>query len=684
MKIPTPGNAEAVPAQDRFARLLHPAVIMLVVGVLAYGLLLPQMGFYWDELPMSWIRYELGPEAMTKYFSTNRPVWGILYQLTTHVLPHIPIYWEVFALVLRWGSSVLVWQIATNLWPGNREFALIAGVAFLLYPGFNQQWTSYLYSHFFIVLCFLLLSFLLSMWAVRRVDRRLPLTVGGVVLSALNLWMMEYFFVLELLRPLLILRVTWLGHAGESKSRALRRTLAAWLPYLVVFVANVIWRLFVFNNQVYRPTLPGTLKADPLAAAVEIARTIALQLYRTSVAAWGQILQFPNAVGQGPRTMAFYLAVVVLTGLVVGLFFIVTRRGHPAAPRGEWWPMGLGLAAMLTAGGPFLLTGLEVTTAYPANRFTLPFMLGVSLVLAGLLALAPPVVRMWAAVALLGLAAGRQALWAEDYRHDWTTQRSMFWQMLWRAPGIASNTIVLLNEGALPYYADNSLTGALNWIYDPKNRSASMDYVVFYPTSRLGGTLPNLEAGLPIQYDFISEVFAGNTGQVLSFYYQPPGCLRLLDASIDTSNHLIPDETMMREAAGLSSSEWILAEEVARMPRIYGPEPAHMWCYYFERAGLAAQRGDWNQVAELGDQAFRLEDHPNDPVERFVYIEGYAHTGAWDRALGLSNESYRVSRRFVGPLLCRLWDRIAAAPDSSPERAQVVSKVKSMFACNGE
>ena len=66
--------------------------------------------------------------------------------------------------------------------------------------------------------------------------------------------------------------------------------------------------------------------------------------------------------------------------------------------------------------------------------------------------------------------------------------------MLWRAPGITPNTIVLLNEGALPYYADNSLIGALNWIYDPDNRSDAMDYALFYPTSRVGGTLPSSRA----------------------------------------------------------------------------------------------------------------------------------------------------------------------------------------------
>jgi hypothetical protein len=339
---------------------------------------------------------------------------------------------------------------------------------------------------------------------------------------------------------------------------------------------------------------------------------------------------------------------------------------------------------MVLAGGPFLLTSLEVSLAYPANRFTLPFMLGVSIFLAGLLAFVPSSLRMWLTITLISLAAGRQALWAEDYREDWITHKAMFWQMLWRAPGIKPDTLVLMNEGALPYYADNSLIGGLNWIYDPDNRSPRLDYALFYPTSRLGGSLPGFEVDRPIQYDFISEVFTGNTSQVLAFYYQPPGCLRLLSPLIDTENHLIPDATMMREAAALSSSEWILPADGAEMPRLFGPEPKHGWCYYFERAELAAQMGDWLHVAELGDKAFALDDHPNDPVERFVFIEGYARNGEVKRAVKLTEDSYRVSRAALGPLLCRLWERLQADASSMPEVSDAMSEIKSMLACSGE
>ncbi len=680
-------------------------ILLALVAILAYGLLIPQLGFYWDEVAMSWIRYELGPAAMTKYFSTNRPVWGLLYQITTRVIPQIPIYWQIFGLFWRWMTALLVWAIVRELWPGRRQFALIVSLFFLLYPGFDQQWTSYLYSHFFIVLCFFLFSFLCMLWSFRHPRWRWPLTFLGMIFSALNLWMMEYFFTLELFRPFVIFYVVSSPKAGQSPWRSLgktilgrlgpvktfinarsflrrvRQTFALWIPYLLVFLADVYWRLFVFNNQIYQPALIPSLKASPLSTTLGLLKTIAFDLYTVSVAAWAQVFHFPNPLVDGVRTTLYYLAIVFLIALLAIIFLFAARRDQENKVRFALWPIGLGLIAMLVSGGPFWLTGLDVTLAFPANRFTLPFMLGVSLFSAGVLELIPTRFRFGVAALFIALAAGRQALWADQFRRDWTTQKAMFWQLYWRAPGIAPNTLVLLNDGAFQFYADNSLTGALNWIYDPNPKSDGMAYVLFYPTSRLGGTLPGFQTGEPITYDFISEVFHGNTSQAVALYYRPPGCLRLLDAEIDSDNHLIPNESLMREAARLSSSAWITPDQTAIMPQVYGPEPTHGWCYYFERADLARQEGDWQRVADLGRIAFDLNDHPNDPIERFVLIEGYAHVGDWNQVKQLALASYKVSPSYVGPLLCKLLTRIDRDIPSSSDKASSLNDLRTKFSC---
>ncbi len=283
-------------------------------------------------------------------------------------------------------------------------------------------------------------------------------------------------------------------------------------------------------------------------------------------------------------------------------------------------------------------------------------------------------------ILLVSLAAGRQFLWSVDYMRDWQLQKNLFWQMTWRAPGIKPDTLILMNE-ELSISADNSLSAALNWIYAPETKQGSIHYVLFYPTNRLDSSLPELKLNLPVHYDYLAGTFDGNTSQALAFYYNPPSCLRLLEP-FDKDNRFILDESLMREASALSNPDRITADPTAVMPAIYGPEPEHGWCYYFQKADLARQLGQWDEVAKLGDKAFKLNDHPNNPVERFVFIEGYAHVGEWQRAVELSKVSYKVSKEYVGPLLCQLWKRVEAETAPSLERSEAIADVKTMFICH--
>jgi hypothetical protein len=180
---------------------------------------------------------------MARYFSTNRPVWGLLYQVTTRLLPQVPVYWQIFALLWRWLGALAAWGIVRELWKDKPRFALSVALLFLLYPGFNQQWGSYLYSHFFIVLFFFLLSIFLML---RR--KAIP----ALILSALNLWMMEYFFPLEFAR----VGFLWLSLRDEypDPRDRVRPTLRLWAPYLAVFALAV---LSACSSSIIRSTASG-------------------------------------------------------------------------------------------------------------------------------------------------------------------------------------------------------------------------------------------------------------------------------------------------------------------------------------------------------------------------------------------------------------------------------------------
>jgi hypothetical protein len=265
----------------------------------------------------------------------------------------------------------------------------------------------------------------------------------------------------------------------------------------------------------------------------------------------------------------------------------------------------------------------------------------------------------------VGLSIGWQVNLAEGYVREWEETKAFFWQMSWRIPSLEPGTLIFLNDSALTYYADNSLSAGLNWTFGTSNQSGRADYWLFHPRSRLGGSLPVLEAGQSIQYNFLAGVFDGNTSHSLSLDYSPPRCLRVLDPGLDPVNPLL--HPTLRATSSFSKTELILTEGAALVPTLFGPEPEHTWCFYFEKADLARQQGKWQEVVELGDEAMSQKLRPASHLEWMIFIESYAHTGAWMRSLDSTGYVSSMAP-YLDPVLCNLWTQILQTTSETPER----------------
>ena len=669
------------------AFITSPPLILAAVAFLAYGILAPQLGFYWDGLAISWIGYELGPEALTTYFSTNRPALGILYQSLTSLLPYKPIFWQILALILRWLSSLLLWAILRQLFPRQKTLSLTAALLFLLYPGFNQQFVSFVYSSHLTVLAF----FLFSIYAMLKGTRNW--TVVALLSSLINLLLGEYFFLLDLIRlPILWISLPLITGSGRWEKERIPRVISTWLPYFGILLMMIIGRTFLLTNETYEYSLLTDLKTAPLLALWGLTKTVFISLYTTLIAAWGQAFMLPDFELQGRVTIAIYLGIIFITFALVLYNLVVRASALSARAKQGLNPLlqsnnnaftliTLGIFAALLAGIPFWLTGLPVTLGFPANRATLSFMLGSVFFLVGIISLIPRKnLRIAFFALIIAFSAGRQFLWADEFRRDWIVQRNFFWQMSWRIPALEKDTLILLNEGALKFYADNSLSAPLNWIYAPDATAEHIPYMLFYPRSRFGVDGEKLTENMPLTHDFIAGEFNGNSAQMVLINFSPPGCLHIIDPEIDSENKFISD-LLIRDAAPFSRPELILTEGTPNLPEIYAPEPKHGWCYYYQKAGLARQRGDWEQVVKWGEKAFASGDYPNDPTENFVFIEAYAHTNAWGNAEQLSARAKRISPSYMTPLLCPLWERIERETDYSPDKVQSLERVKDDFNC---
>ncbi len=461
--------------------------------------------------------------------------------------------------------------------------------------------------HFAVLSLFLASLGLMALSLRKPIWPAWPLTVLAMACAA-SMFSLEYFIGLELARPLLIWAVLRNEKpSGQVEKRLWLRIFQYWLPYLLVLAAFLAWRIFVFKFQFYRPILIDQFSANPLNALAGLAVRILADLKTVTWDAWKQLFSLPPGGWSGwVADLGLVAAGVGLTGLFL-LRLDPARNASPGQPRlRAKATAGILLASLfllLVAGAPFWAPVIPVDVVFPWDRSSLPFILGSSLALAGLVTLIPqPRLQGLLLAGLVGLSLGSQYQNALVYRQVGSNAQAFFWQLSWRAPGLQPGTILISDKIPLDRFSDNDMTPILNWTYAPALTGHVMPYQLFDLETRENGGLPGLKPGLPVTHSSRTMEFTGSTSNVLAVYLKLPGCLHVL-SSADARLPGLTDD--LRRVLPLSQPGLIVtgAQPPAAPPSMLNPEPAHGWCYLYEKADLARQVSDWQKVTELGDQA---------------------------------------------------------------------------------
>jgi hypothetical protein len=96
----------------------------------------------------------------------------------------------------------------------------------------------------------------------------------------------------------------------------------------------------------------------------------------------------------------------------------------------------------------------------------------------------------------------------------------------------------------------------------------------------------------------------------------------------------------IRLVGAYSEIEHVLTDEAPHTPPTvaFGTEPTHGWCYTYEQADLARQRGDWNEVVQLAQEANDKEWKPSDLIEWMPFLQAYALSGRTNEVVNIMNE----------------------------------------------
>jgi hypothetical protein len=664
-------------------------VALLVAAFFAYGLYARHLGFYWDDWTFAWARFFRGLQGLKDTFAINRPIRAYFEAPLAPLLGVNPLAWQILAVLLRWAAAVSLWWFLRQLWPREPRLAFLVALFHLIYPGFTQQSLAMTYQYFWFFQAVFFLSLGLMVWGLRAPRRLLPALTAAFVLSAVQLFSSEYLVGLELLRPLIL----WiaLGTVASTPRQRLGRTALYAVPFLIALLVYFYWRVFVFKFPSYQPVLLESLRSNPLRGTLGLAHTALVAFERVTLEAWLKIVQVPLYQWRTSRFAVIYPIVVIasLAGLSLYQNHLpeTPQAGRPAEKWKQariWQMLLVGVLGTLLAGLPFYVSGLQVNMVFESDRLSMPYFFGAGLLLAVLLELFFNRTQQIAlASGLAALAVGAQLYYGFLFRNESELQQDFSWELTWRAPAIEPGTILLSDDQTFPYTDDQALAFLINWIYAPANHTGRFPYAYNNLSIRLGNGLPSLDRNVAISQDFYaSAVFQGSTGQALVLYYHPPSCLRILNPGHDaqlvfqTVWWLDPGQPTVREVYGLppltekalplSNLDRILPDPdlVAKPPAlVIGPEPQHGWCYYFEKADLARQSGDWAQVAGLGREAMVAHSlRPADLSEYLVFIEADTHLGQWQAARDLSGK-IGAWAPVMKLSLCALWQQAAASPD---------------------
>lgn len=606
---------------------------LITLAVLAYAVHIGRLGFYRDDWYMVWAGTLLGADEISTLVLFERPVRTLFYEAAYSLIGNNVLGWHLTSLVLRIGSAAAFLWVLRQVWPRQNVATLLMASLFLIYPGFLQQPNAFLFSPNYLALLLASLSIGLTVSAMSTGSKfGARIKIIGALVLALAYWRTyEYMIGLEALRILLIFIL--IRRAGsKSKSDLAMRTLRSSAPYLAAAAAYLAWYLFFFSPErqiMDASSLLAAIFNDPLRGIVQLTTEWLKDIAESSVFAW-LVPAYSLASEAGNR--AFLTAGIVASFAVLAIVVLVWRMGigdsEVTAKIERDWPKEAVLVGGLTlcvAALPVLLAGRNFEWNSAFDRFGLHLSMPISIFVVGLLylALSPRAARL-AAFALVWISIFTHFNNGESWGDYWKAQSQMWWQLSWRAPNLDNGTTIVANIPDFAYFEDYEAWAPANLIYNDQALPLTIAAEILNETTagkvRVGAqesmymrTLPPT----PRNYD----------RSLILFLETPDSCLHLiapdiLDIPTRTTSHIL-------SLSPFGRTDVIDIAGQARTPSedIFGAEPDHNWCYYYQKGSLARQHGDWEQVARLGDEAIQRGLRAQDRSEWMPFLEAYIATG---------------------------------------------------------
>jgi hypothetical protein len=300
--------------------------------------------------------------------------------------------------------------------------------------------------------------------------------------------------------------------------------------------------------------------------------------------------------------------------------------------------MVLGLLLVVLGQIPIFIIGAHIVQETQDSRFGLAAVVGSSMFVAGAVVYLSRQYKYAVILTAVLVAGGAACQYRNSYsfKEEQNYNKNFFYQLAWRAPHIKKGTAFFLDynpvtNGASTHY---TLGTAVNGMYGINDDISKQYYwVILSNTSESWGTSfsPNVNIKSS-QFGFIT--FNGNTSQSIALSQPEKGCLRVVDSS---NRNILSMSTNTELASRVSNPSFISEKESPAinydyLNMMFGKPNINCWCYYFEKAELARQFGEWPKVLALLQEALKQKLVPENDEEWVVYVEACVHQHDYEEA----------------------------------------------------
>ena len=631
-------------------------LVLLAACLIAFGLLTPSLGFYQDD----WHFIYYAQRGLSKLWELsaydNRPFASWPYIAGFAALGFRPLAWQIATLLIRWLTTVALWMLYRTLWPKHEKLVVIPALLFALYPLYTLQPMAVTYITHWVAYLLYALSLWLMVLAVRDPKRLWPLLVLSVVLDGLQLFTIEYFNGIELLRPIILWMA--LSNASADSRPRLKTVTWTWLPYLGILAAFIFWRGFIFQSPALdnnAPTVLRDLLSAPLSTSIYLITSALKDTLLIQVGAWSETLT-PALVDFSPAGLMILLVSMLS---FIGFYFYFKRLdiSEEASPLQQM--LLLGALGLVLGPIPAWVTKQPLYDTNPLwnSRLGMASMFGAALVIVALVEWLARTrhQRILVYSLLLALSVGYLLRSENDYRHAWETQVSFLNQLAWRAPSIEAGTPIVSEGELLSLMGDYPTAFAMNMVYrQPADSNQALLW--YFPTYGNDNVSEKLATGGTLREVKFSTSFEGEARNSLVIRYDTSvsACLHILTPQ-DGESRLYPD--YLRKAAQTSALERISPESNLNADFFKQALGAsENWCAYFQKAELAEQLGDWNEVLQIWKSAQKLNLAPTYGAEYLPFIRANIATENFVEAQALTEAANRAtSSQAMRQTLCRPW-----------------------------